>query len=266
MAQSENNLTAVLQDTADAIRSKTGSNGLICPRDFADEILNISGGTTPELVSKGDIIFMSGHRYRVLQANADNTDVELLLLDDEIASIYGNGTTTDFDVDGETKQGQKYEGSALDVAMNRFYEALDEDIQEAIIAQDRNQSMYAVSMGEMTEPDYTIEAFGLTYRYKKKSSVVVGSRNCYALDMDDIISYLGGTSAYGTDLNTMFFNCSTQIPASAWVGSADFAYSNYALSVSGYSGGVDGYFYYDTDLVRPAFHLNLSTISYINVN
>lgn len=44
MARSADNLTAVLQDTADAIRAKTGSSANICPRDFADEIANIYQG------------------------------------------------------------------------------------------------------------------------------------------------------------------------------------------------------------------------------
>ena len=46
MARSANNLNAVLQDTADAIKAKKGSTTEICPRDFADEITNLpSGGT-----------------------------------------------------------------------------------------------------------------------------------------------------------------------------------------------------------------------------
>lgn len=44
MARSENNLTAVFTDTANAIREKTGDSALIIPRDFADAIANISGG------------------------------------------------------------------------------------------------------------------------------------------------------------------------------------------------------------------------------
>ena len=38
MARSDNNLKAVLEDTANAIRSKTGGSSLIIPRDFADTI------------------------------------------------------------------------------------------------------------------------------------------------------------------------------------------------------------------------------------
>lgn len=44
MARSDNNLKAVLQDTADAIREKKGSSDLIVPRDFADEIETLSAG------------------------------------------------------------------------------------------------------------------------------------------------------------------------------------------------------------------------------
>lgn len=47
MARSANNLNAVLQDTADAIKAKKGSSSKICPRDFADEIAGITSGTTP---------------------------------------------------------------------------------------------------------------------------------------------------------------------------------------------------------------------------
>lgn len=45
MAQSQNNLTAVLQDIADAIRSKKGTSATICPRDYADEIASIPSGS-----------------------------------------------------------------------------------------------------------------------------------------------------------------------------------------------------------------------------
>lgn len=49
MAKSSNNLKAVLQDTANAIRTKKGSFGLIEPRDFADTISSITKITyTPE--------------------------------------------------------------------------------------------------------------------------------------------------------------------------------------------------------------------------
>ena len=42
MARSDNNLKAVLQDTANAIRGKTGGSSVIVPRDFADTIGTIT--------------------------------------------------------------------------------------------------------------------------------------------------------------------------------------------------------------------------------
>lgn len=47
MARSNNNLNAVLQDTANAIKAKKGSESPICPRDFADEVASIPTGITP---------------------------------------------------------------------------------------------------------------------------------------------------------------------------------------------------------------------------
>ena len=48
MARSDNNLTAVFTDTANAIRSKTGGSSQISPRDFADEIATIEVTTASE--------------------------------------------------------------------------------------------------------------------------------------------------------------------------------------------------------------------------
>lgn len=48
MARSNNNLTAVLQDTANAIKAKKGDQTAICPRDFGDEIANLPSGPSLE--------------------------------------------------------------------------------------------------------------------------------------------------------------------------------------------------------------------------
>ena len=47
MARSADNLNAVLQDTANAIKTKKGSQAAICPRDFADQVASIPTGITP---------------------------------------------------------------------------------------------------------------------------------------------------------------------------------------------------------------------------
>ena len=48
MARSNNNLNAVLQDTANAIKAKKEDQTAICPRDFADEIANLPSGPSLE--------------------------------------------------------------------------------------------------------------------------------------------------------------------------------------------------------------------------
>ena len=53
MAKSANNLNAVLQDTADAIKAKKGSNAKICPRDFYDEITNLPSGGSGDITVYG---------------------------------------------------------------------------------------------------------------------------------------------------------------------------------------------------------------------
>ena len=47
MSRSDNNLVAVLRDTANAIREKKSSSNEISPRDFADEISTIETGIEP---------------------------------------------------------------------------------------------------------------------------------------------------------------------------------------------------------------------------
>lgn len=60
MARSANNLKAVLEDTAAAIRAKKGSNALIVPRDFSDEIASIPTGVTPTV---GDVVLTANGIY-----------------------------------------------------------------------------------------------------------------------------------------------------------------------------------------------------------
>lgn len=71
MAKSDNNLKAVFEDTANAIRSKTGSNGLIEPRDFADEIESIQTGIEPT----GTIEITTNGEHDVAQYGTANVNV-----------------------------------------------------------------------------------------------------------------------------------------------------------------------------------------------
>ena len=66
MARSDNNLNAVLQDTADAIKAKINSNAKICPRDFKDKIASIPTGITPTgtfYITENDFYDVSSYQY-----------------------------------------------------------------------------------------------------------------------------------------------------------------------------------------------------------
>lgn len=71
MARSNNNLTAVMQDTANAIREKTGSSEDICPRDFGDQILAIPTGIEPT----GTIDITTNGTHNVAQYGEANVNV-----------------------------------------------------------------------------------------------------------------------------------------------------------------------------------------------
>ena len=80
MAKSENNLTAVVQDTANAIRAK-GVSGKMTPRDFADKIAQIPTGITPT-------------GTKDITANGNNIDVtEYAAVNVNVPSVQPTGNT-----------------------------------------------------------------------------------------------------------------------------------------------------------------------------
>lgn len=68
MAKSERNLTAIFQDTADAIRSKTKKTEEINPRDFADEIESIPTGSSEIIPGPNDNVIVYDYDGTVLDA------------------------------------------------------------------------------------------------------------------------------------------------------------------------------------------------------
>ena len=99
MAQSNNNLYSVLKDTADAIRSKTGSSNLIVPREFADEIASISTGTSAFEVS----INITNGSYIGSNIIGDN-DVSIIMVEADSgynlpSTISVSGATSYYDKD-----------------------------------------------------------------------------------------------------------------------------------------------------------------------
>lgn len=207
-----------------------------------------SGGSTVSVV-KGQIVTMSDLGLTDVDANADSTadtfrvlsvdgtNIKLLAMD-SYKSVYFNtaGTNT-------------YAGSTLDTEMTNYYNALPVDVKTAIVAQNIVQSIYLRS--------YPISTTNRTGQND------VGERYVYALDVDDVISYLGDsyTASPCIALNQMFFGDDAGEKAfdSVWLRSAYAGTATKVFDVYGFGGDVsvdsvcyDGYFE-----VRPAFVLDL---------
>jgi len=105
MARSENNLTAVLQDTADAIKSKTGSSAKISPRDFANKISDIPTASGTKYLQPDDlnILFDGSSQYDQRGINVKNYEyvkfeqrhivfMDELFSEDDFKWLYDSGS------------------------------------------------------------------------------------------------------------------------------------------------------------------------------
>jgi len=220
--------------------------------------------TPAEMPEKGDVITLDGGtaRYRVLKT--DGNVAEVLALDDVANSMFNNSSVTTTFSDGST--GLKYENSTLDTYMNSmFYNSLSAGIKNAIVQKAITQSIYQYGYSTMSEYDFTIKRINSgTDRYKRKGQVSVGNRYCYSLDIDDVAEYLGagsGNTVLGSDLNNMFFEQTTTASKTIWLDSSYSGNSEVAFVVSGV-GFFGNYGYYNSLVVRPAFQVDLSKVSW----
>lgn len=204
------------------------------------------GGTSTPSVTKGNIVTLSElgltnvdinndsttDTFRVL--SADGTNVKLLAMDSYKSAYFNSaGTNT-------------YSGSTLDTEMTNYYNVLPGDVKGKIVAQDITQSVYSYSDPMSSE--------------NKSSTNPVGSRSVYALDVDDVIEYLGSdyTASPCTALREMFFNTTESVSRDVWLRSANAASTNSAFYVDGLGGFVLDSSVDDYECeVRPAFVLNL---------
>lgn len=235
--------------------------------------INISDGTTTlaagDFSAKGNLVTINDTQYRVLEING--TQAKIMSMDDLISSKFNSSSvTTDFN----GTNGQKYADSTLDVAMNTYYNSLPLAIQNAIVEQNINQSMYSWTITNPGNANFSAfyssyftesTASGTNYYLTRITGINVGNRKVYALDIDDVIAYLGPNST-PQDVNEMFWGQRSAMPSGAivWLRSAisDSDYGNNAFSVYGINGFID-YRYKCTSSckVRPAFVIDLALLS-----
>ena len=208
---------------------------------------------------KGDLITMNldgtDRQYRVLKI-VDGTTVEVL-------GMWNVSTSIKFDSNGKST----YAGKTLDTYLNTtWYNTLSTIAKAAIVPKNINQYQYSSgSYNQTTHASYA--------DYSTKSiKANVGNRYVYALDVEDIEMYFGGTGGSAidktpgtfsnTDLLQMFWNQTSTSSESPWFRSAVDSSSMSVWRVYGREGAVYDQFADLSGIARPAFQIDLSKIDF----
>ena len=211
----------------------------------------------PPMPVKGDLITMNldgtDRLYRVLKI-VDETTVEVLGMQNvSTSSTFGSNNT--------------YSGSTLDTDLNTtWYNTLSSDAKAAIVPKNINQYQY--SSGSYDQTTHSSHAAYSTKSLKAN----VGDRYVYALDVEDIEMYFGGTGGSASDktpatfskadLLQMFWNRTSTISEHPWLRSINPNYSSEAWFVDGNNGKVVSIVTTYANAIRPAFQIDLSKIDF----
>lgn len=232
------------------------------------------------IVTKGDLITMNldgtNRQYRVLKCKGNVAQV--MGMWDDLKSKYNSTSTT---TTMGTLTVQKYEGSTLDTYLNTtWYNTLTDAAKAAIVPESIVCDAWHWSPGTASGDPVYSGTYGTdvpgtsNYSIGKYAggTLNIGNRNVFALGVQDVIDYLNDSSVQvdttailrNVNIWKMFWNVETQ-PTNytyPWLRSSDVNASNAAWSVLGNLGGL-GYDYVNTsNVVRPAFNLNLSKIDF----
>lgn len=214
-----------------------------------------------EMPAKGDLITMNldgtDRLYRVLKI-VDGTTVEVL-------GMWNVSTSTAFDSNATNT----YRDNALDTYLNTtWYNTLSTAAKNAIVAKDINQYQYTYNSSAYNQTTHSSYADYSTKALKAN----VGNRYVYALDVEDIEMYFGGTGGSvndktpGTfskiDLLQMFWNQTSTISQYPWSRSALSSFSDYVWHVHGKYGRVDYSGANVKDAARVSFQIDLSKIDF----
>lgn len=215
----------------------------------------------PPFPKKGDLITMNldgtDRQYRVLKI-VDGATVEVM-------TMWNVSDSLEFD-SGNTNT---YSGKTLDTYLNTtWYNTLSSTAKAAIVPKNINQYQYSHSSSaynKSTHPSYA--------DYSTKAlKANVGERYVYALDVEDIEMYFGGTGGSvdnktpatfsTTDLLQMFWNQISTISEYPWFRSARADNSDRAWFVFGTDGYVYNNYAANSFAVRGAFQIDLSKIDF----
>ena len=233
----------------------------------SDTTLSVYYKLAIEMPVKGDLITMelgnatpaagTNNLYRVL--NISGTVAEVVAM---------------FDISTSQKwslSDQVYSGSLLDTALNTtWYNTLSDEAKAAIVDNTITQYTYTSSSSSYNSSTHASYAAYSTKAVKGSGL----TRHIYALDVEDIEMYFGGTggsassNTQGTfstsDIWKLFWNTTSQSSnyTYPWLRSVCASNSYDVWCVDGDNGRVDRYNYYGSFASRPAFKIDLSKISW----
>lgn len=210
---------------------------------------------------KGDLITMNldgtDRQYRVLKV-VDETTVEVL-------GMWNLST----DVMFNSSDSFVYSGGTLDTYLNTiWYNTLTSNAKAAIVP--KNIIQYLYYFGSYNETTHSSYADYSTKTLKAN----VGNRYVYALDVEDIEMYFGGTGGSvidktpatfsKTDLLQLFWNRTTTISqySALWLCSAYAGDSRYAWCAFGDDGVINATTVSVERAARPALQIDLSKIDF----
>ena len=223
---------------------------------------------------KGDLITMDlggdyatglQNTYRVLKTEG-NTALVIAMFEANTSQVYWTTNSTTKDANGEIVT--KYEGSDLDIYLNTtWYGTLNSTAKSAIVASNITQYSYMYNNNPASYADYS----------SKSTVEIITGKYVYALDIEDIEEYFGGTAGgadkntagkfSSTEIYTLFWN-TTEKPETVthpWLRSGIANDSNLAWYIDSDDGILSfsnvGYTY-NFFVARPAFKIDLSKISY----
>ncbi len=222
-------------------------------------------GSAVSYPNKGDLINIEGKQYRVLKTNGNVAEVLTMYNPSSVPQRFG---TT-----------QIYANSLADTYCNEtFYSGLSSALQNAIVEKTFTQdswfrgdsghsSAIEVYQGVSTDINYVMSLMN-------KSFGTSITRKCYMISIQDIIDYIGATTAMTVETTTLkqeniwklFWNQSTKPGTGAfyypWLRSASANDSYTVFDINSNTGRLD----YDSSqneyIIRPAFQIDLSKISW----
>ncbi len=215
---------------------------------------------------KGDLITMNldgtDRQYRVLKI-VNGTTVEVLGMWDGLSSSFIS------DLNGS----DIYAGSPLDSCLNTtWYNTLSSNAKAAIVPKNISQYRYWFNSSVYNQITHASYA---DYSSKSLKSAILYERNIYALDIEDIEEYFGGTAGSvslntpgkfsGDDLVTLFWNTTAPGFIYMWLRSAAQDSSPSVWQVAGFYkqiAQVIGSSSKPSYIARPAFQIDLSKVDF----